>query len=40
MSFVPCGVSLLAIAVVYFYPLTTGRMQCISESLRRERALE
>ena len=39
MSFVPCAVSLLAIAVAYFYPLTTSRMQRISSELKEQRQL-
>lgn len=38
MSFVPAAVSLLAIAVVYFYPLTTAKMAAIAEALRQERS--
>lgn len=37
MSFVPCGVSLLAIIVVWFYPLTTDRMADISAKLSVKR---
>lgn len=33
MSFIPAGVSLLAIAVVHFYPLTTNRMKEINAEL-------
>lgn len=38
MSFVPAGVSVVAIVAVYFYPLTTHRMAAIGEALRVERA--
>ncbi len=37
MSFIPAGVSLIAIAVVYFYPLTTRRMAVISDELSKTR---
>ncbi len=37
MSFIPAGVSLLAIAVVYFYPLTTKRMEAINNELSKTR---
>ncbi len=37
MSFVPALVSLIAIAIVHFYPLTTKRMAQIAEELRAER---
>ena len=33
MSFIPAGVSLLSIIVVYFYPLTTSRMKAINDNL-------
>lgn len=38
MSFVPATVALMAMAAVYFYPLTTKRMADIAEKLRAERA--
>ncbi len=37
MSFIPAAVSLLAILVCYFYPLTTSRVRDINEQLKIER---
>lgn len=38
MSFVPAAVSVLAIAIVYFYPLTTKCMAHIGDELKKQRA--
>ena len=38
MSFIPAGVALLALIVVYFYPLTTDRVNEISEKLKIQRS--
>ena len=38
MSFIPACVAALAMLIVWFYPLTTTRIQSISEDLRRLRA--
>ena len=42
MTFIPAGVAALAICVVWFYPLTTEKVNEIAESLRvrRSRATE
>jgi len=37
MSLIPAAVALLAIAVSYFYPLTTSRVRDINEQLKIER---
>ena len=38
MSFVPAAVSVLAIVIVYFYPLTTKCMANIGDELKKQRA--
>lgn len=40
MSFIPAIVALLAVCVVWFYPLTTERIQAINESLKKVREEE
>lgn len=40
MSFVPAVVALLCIVVVWFYPLTTHRINEINVELKKERAME
>ena len=40
MSFIPAAVSLIAIFVVSFYPLTTERMREIDQQLQIQRAHE
>ena len=37
MSFIPAGVALLAMVVVYFYPLTTKKINNINNELKRIR---
>lgn len=37
MTFIPAAVSLLAVIIVYFYPLTTARMEGIVGNLRKQR---
>ena len=38
MSFIPAAVSLIAVLVVFFYPLTTARMKEIDDQLKIQRA--
>jgi GPH family glycoside/pentoside/hexuronide:cation symporter len=40
MSFIPAAVALLAVIVVWFYPLTTERIQEINADLRKIRDIE
>ena len=40
MSFIPAAVALLAIIVVWFYPLTTERIQEINGELKKIRSIE
>ena len=40
MSFIPAAVAALAIVVVWFYPLTTERINEINEKLKKIRAIE
>ncbi len=40
MSFIPACVALLSMCVVWFYPLTTERINKISEDLRKQRIVE
>ena len=40
MSFIPAMVAAFAIIVVWFYPLTTKRVQAINEELRAVRDIE
>ena len=40
MSFIPAAVAALAILVVWFYPLTTKRVDEIGEQLKNIRALD
>jgi GPH family glycoside/pentoside/hexuronide:cation symporter len=40
MSFIPAMVAALAIVVVWFYPLTTKRVQAINEELKSVRSIE
>ncbi len=37
MTFIPAGVSLLAIIVVSFYPLTTSKVESIVAELKQQR---
>ena len=38
MTFIPAGVAALAVFVVFYYPLTTTRVNEIAESLKKRRA--
>jgi GPH family glycoside/pentoside/hexuronide:cation symporter len=40
MSFIPAAVAALAIVVVWFYPLTTTRVNEINNELKKVRAIE
>ena len=40
MSFIPACVALISMCVVWFYPLTTERIQAINTELRKIRAIE
>ena len=40
MSFIPAAVAALAIVVVYFYPLTTDRINEINAELKKVRDIE
>jgi GPH family glycoside/pentoside/hexuronide:cation symporter len=40
MSFIPAAVAAFAIIVVWFYPLTTKRVQAINDELRKYRDIE
>lgn len=40
MSFIPAGVALLSVCVVWFYPLTTERIQAINAELKKVREIE
>ena len=40
MSFIPAAVAALAIIVVYFYPLTTERINEINAELKKYRDIE
>ncbi len=40
MSFIPACVALLSMCVVWFYPLTTDRINKISEELKKQRIVE
>lgn len=40
MSFIPAMVAAIAIIVVWFYPLTTKRVNEINDELKKVRAIE
>ena len=40
MSFIPAAVAALAIIVVWFYPLTTERINEINTELKKTRSIE
>ena len=40
MSFIPAAVAALAIVVVWFYPLTTERIEKISSELKKVRSIQ
>jgi GPH family glycoside/pentoside/hexuronide:cation symporter len=40
MSFIPAAVALLAVTVVWFYPLTTERINNINTELKKIRSVE
>ena len=40
MSFIPACVALLSMCVVWFYPLTTERIDEINRELKKVRAIE
>jgi GPH family glycoside/pentoside/hexuronide:cation symporter len=40
MSFIPAAVAMLAIVVVWFYPLTTERISTINSELKKVRSME